>query len=241
MKALRNIMSMSADRSPLANTPPNWRNPSCISNHFARRMFKSILATLVLIVVPVAAAYWYLHDTDAHLPSLRTAAVERGDLQFTIDATGTVEPEEVVDVGAQVAGKIQSLGVDPRDAKRSIDYGSPVNVGTVLARIDDSLYQSDVEQAQAQVDSAQALAESTAAQVLEAQANVERAEKDLLQMRAKLFQANAIGSRAQGLWKSSPGAISESDYDLGQVHVRSGRCGRRRGRGGHRPGQCRAW
>ena len=110
--------------------------------------------------------------------------------------------------------KIQSLGVDPRDAKRTIDYGSPVNVGTVLARIDDSLYQSDVEQAQAQVDSAQAFAESTAAQVLEAEANVERAEKDLLQMQAKLFQAERDWDRAQGLWKSSPGAISESDYDL---------------------------
>ena len=47
----------------------------------------------------------------------------------------------------QVAGKIQSLGVDPRDAGKTIDYGSPVNVGTVLAQIDDALYLSDVEQA----------------------------------------------------------------------------------------------
>ena len=79
-------------------------------------------------------------DTDTQLPPLRTAEVVRGDLEFTIDATGTVEPEEVVDVGAQVAGKIESLGTDPRHPERTIDYGSPVEVGTVLARIDDSLY-----------------------------------------------------------------------------------------------------
>jgi HlyD family secretion protein len=177
-------------------------------------MIKTILATLTLIAASATATWWYRQGGKPSLPPLRTSAVERGDLQFTIDATGTVEPEEVVDVGAQVAGKIQSLGVDPRDAKRTIDYGSPVSVGTVLARIDDSLYQSDVEQAQAQVDSAQAVAESTAAQVLESQANIERAEKDLLQMRAKLFQAERDWARAEGLWKSSPGAISESDYDL---------------------------
>jgi HlyD family secretion protein len=177
-------------------------------------MLKAAIATVVLVVVSGTAAYLYKHESHLKLPPLRTAAVERSDLLFTIDATGTVEPEEVVDVGAQVAGKIQSLGADPRSATRTIDYGSPVNVGTVLARIDDALYQSEVEQAQAQVESSQALAQSSAAQVQESQANVQRAEKDLLQMQAKLYQAQRDWSRAQGTWKSSPGAISESDYDL---------------------------
>jgi HlyD family secretion protein len=48
----------------------------------------------------------------------RTAPVERGDLLSTISATGTVEPEEVVDVGAQVMGRIRDLGVD-LDAEQS--------------------------------------------------------------------------------------------------------------------------
>ena len=165
--------------------------------------------------------------------------VERGDLEFTIDATGTVEPEEVVDVGAQVAGKIESLGTDPRHPTRTIDYGSPVEVGTVLARIDDSLYQSEVEQAQAQVESAQALTESTAAQVAEAEANVERAKKDLLQLQAKLFQAERDWKRAEDLWTSSRGAISEAEYDLARFNVSSCRRGARRGKRRDRPGRRR--
>jgi HlyD family secretion protein len=177
-------------------------------------MFKTLIAAVVLLAAAGTGTYWYQRDAETKLPKLRTAPIERGDLMFTIDATGTAEPEEVVDVGAQVAGKIQSLGVDPRDAKHSIDYGSPVAVGTILAHVDDSLYQSDVEQAEAEVQSAQAQVESTAAQLLESQANVERAEKDLLQMQAKLFQADRDWVRAQGMWKSSPGALSESDYDL---------------------------
>ncbi len=177
-------------------------------------MLKSAIAALVLIVASGAAAYFYRHEGDKSLPPLRTVAVERGELQFTIDATGTVEPEEVVDVGAQVAGKVQSLGADPRNASRTIDYGSPVNDGTVLARIDDAVFQSEVDQAQAQVESSQAIAEASAAQVQEAEANVQRADKDLLQMQAKLYQAQRDWGRAQETWKTSPGAISESDYDL---------------------------
>jgi len=110
-------------------------------------MTKAILGLLMLIALSGSATYWFGRDSGTDLPPLRTAEIVRGDLEFAIDATGTVEPEEVVDVGAQVAGKVASLGTDPRHPERTIDYGSPVEVGTVLARIDDSLYASEVEQA----------------------------------------------------------------------------------------------
>ncbi len=177
-------------------------------------MTKAVFGLLMLIAVSGSATYWFGRDGGTQLPPLRTAEVVRGDLEYTIDATGTVEPEEVVDVGAQVAGKIEGLGIDPRHPERTIDYGSPVEVGTVLARIDDSLYASEVEQAQAQVESAQALNESTIAQVAEADANVARADKDLLQLQAKLYQAERDWRRAEYLWTSSRGAISEAEYDL---------------------------
>jgi len=177
-------------------------------------MTKAIFGLLMLAALVGTGTIWWGRDTESSLPPLRTAAVTRGDLAFTIDATGTVEPEEVVDVGAQVAGRISSLGTDPRDSARSIDYGSPVEVGTVLARIDDSLYASEVEQARAQVDSAAALLESTAAQVAEAEANGERADKDLLQLQAHRYQAERDKLRAENLWTNSRGAISEAELDL---------------------------
>jgi HlyD family secretion protein len=177
-------------------------------------MAKAFLATLVFVGLTGTAAYWWQGDSGAELPQLHTAEVVRGDMQFSIDATGTVQPEEVVDVGAQVAGKIDTLGTDPRDATRTIDYGSPVEVGTVLARIDDSLYRSEVEQATAQVASAQALLESTTAQVAEADANVERAAKDLLQLQSKQYQSQRDWRRSEDLWKTTRGTISEADLDL---------------------------
>ena len=79
----------------------------------------------------------------------RTVQVKRGDLLATISATGTVEPEEVVDIGAQVAGRIVSFGKDKNG--KEVDYGSVVEAGMVLARIDDALYAADVGSAKAQL------------------------------------------------------------------------------------------
>ena len=59
-------------------------------------------------------------------------------------ATGTVEPEEVVDVSAQVAGRITNLGTDSQGM--SVNFGSPVEAGAVLAQIDNALYAARVEQ-----------------------------------------------------------------------------------------------
>ena len=47
------------------------------------------------------------------------SSIRQGDLGSTINTTGTIEPEEVVDVGAQVAGRIESFGADPRDPSKT--------------------------------------------------------------------------------------------------------------------------
>src|SRR6188508_3384247 len=97
---------------------------------------KKLLLILILIWGGGAAGLWYWTELNARHVTFRTIPVRRGDLLATINATGTLEPQEVVDVGAQIAGEIQSFGPDPRDPARPISYGSPVEEGTVLARLD---------------------------------------------------------------------------------------------------------
>ena len=53
----------------------------------------------------------------------------------------------MIDIGAQVAGRIVSFGKDKQG--KAVDYGSVVEAGMVLARIDDALYAADVESAKA--------------------------------------------------------------------------------------------
>ena len=96
-----------------------------------RDVMRTALVILVLIGVAAAARRTMPSAWRPIPPGFRTAAVKRGDLLSTIGATGTVEPEEVVDVGAQVMGLILEFGPDPRDPAKVIDYGSVVEKGTV--------------------------------------------------------------------------------------------------------------
>jgi HlyD family secretion protein len=159
---------------------------------------KQLLFLLAVVGIAAGLGGWYWHRSQTQRAGFRTAAVQRGDLRVTISATGTVEPEEVVDIGAQVAGQVKSLGPDPLDSTKTVDYGTPVEEGTVLARIDDALYAADVDQASASLEVAKA--------------NQLRAESDLLQLKAKLTQADADLRRAKELQRS-PGAIAPQDFD----------------------------
>ena len=160
-----------------------------------KRLLKWILAVLVVLGLAGGLAAWRLRQENGKLVSYRTAEVTRGDLLATIGATGTVEPEEVIDVGAQVAGQILSFGKDAQG--KPVDYGSVVEAGTVLARIDDSLYEADAAQAQAQVQSAKA--------------SLQRAKADLEQMKAMSLQADRDWKRARQIGPSE--ALAQASFD----------------------------
>ena len=160
-----------------------------------RHWIKIIIVLLVLLGLGGGAAFWYFNRETAQALSYRTAQITRGDLLLSIGATGTVEPEEVVDVGAQVAGQIIAFGKDKNG--KTVDYGSAVEEGTVLAQIDDTVYAADVAQATAQ------LAQTKAA--------LQHSEADLEQMKAKLYQAQRDWERAQKLGPSE--ALAQTSYD----------------------------
>ena len=100
---------------------------------------------------------------------------------ITIDATGVTEPDELVDVGAQVSGIIMEFGKD-LDGK-VVDYSSPVKAGQMLAEIDKLPVQLDVQRAEA--SKAQAIA------------GIARAKADIQQAKAKHQQARLDRERAE--------------------------------------------
>ena len=100
------------------------------------------VAASVIAVAVIAATYYYRRDVAAEAPAFTTAEVSRGDVISTVEATGTLEAVTTVQVGSQVSGTISALHAD---------FNSEVRKGQVIAELDSSLLQTQVEQAQATV------------------------------------------------------------------------------------------
>ncbi len=141
------------------------------------------------------ATWYYWPGNSGTVTTFSTVEVVRDNFVNKVQATGTLEPQELVDVGAQVTGEIKEFGVDV-DGKR-VDYGSEVKAGQLLARIDDTIVELDIKRAEASVAQAQA-------QILTAKANISQAEVNKKKADRDLERAKKLGVGD---------ALSQMDYD----------------------------
>ncbi len=149
------------------------------------------------------AGYWYFSgDSAAAQTQFNTVSVVQEDFVSKVQATGTLEPQELVDVGAQVTGEIKEFGVDVDG--RPVDYGSEVKAGQLLARIDDTIVELNIKRAEAQVAQAQA-------QILSSDASVAQAKASISQATANKSKADRDLTRAKNLGVGD--ALSQMQYD----------------------------
>ena len=73
--------------------------------------------------------------------------LERKTITQIVEASGTINPVQTVSIGSQVSGQISAIYVD---------YNSEVKKGQLLAEIDTSLFEAQVNQAKATIDNARA-------------------------------------------------------------------------------------
>jgi HlyD family secretion protein len=163
---------------------------------------KTLITVAVIgVLAGVGVLIYRLYASDDELEIL-TEEIAQGDLMNVISASGTVEPEELVNVGAQVSGKIMSFGADA-DGK-TVDFGSQVTKGLLLAKIDDGLYDAALRKAKAQKSKAEA-------SILSAEASKRNAEAALKQAQAQLALAKSNFERAEK--RKTHKAISDADFD----------------------------
>ena len=157
---------------------------------------KRAFAILVLLGVAGGVVAYYASRTAADSGAVyRVAAIQRGDVAPTISATGTLEAEDFINVGAQVAGLIVGFGKDIQG--RQIDFNSVVEKDMVLARIDPVPYQAAVAQGEAMLEKSQA---------------------DLMQYEAKVDQTAQELKRSKSLREKN--AVAESDYDTAVLNYK---------------------
>jgi HlyD family secretion protein len=139
-------------------------------------------------------------------PRYEYAAVTRGDIQEHVTASGSLSALVSVDVGSQVSGKITHLYVD---------FNSPVRKGQLVAEIDPTVYEAQLQQAQG--DLASARADVT----LKGQ-NLQR-KKVLVPLKAAsqldLDQATAELAQAQATITIKEAALHSAQANLGYCKI----------------------
>jgi HlyD family secretion protein len=151
---------------------------------------KKAIVTLLVVGVVGGSAYAYYHYKDSGPKfTIAYAQVSRGDIVDTVGATGTLQAVTTVQVGSQVSGTISELHVD---------FNSLVKKGQVLARLDPSLFQTQIEQAKA---------------------NLVRSQADLERQKVALDDANQKLTRAREL--SARQLLAKSDLDAAEIAAKS--------------------
>jgi HlyD family secretion protein len=108
---------------------------------------KSIIAVALVVVIAIAAVLVHRAALAKETTEYRFTSIEKGNIESTVSATGTLGAVTTVQVGTQVSGQISEL---------LVDFNDTVKKGQLLARIDPTLQQQAVEDAQASLEKARA-------------------------------------------------------------------------------------
>lgn len=183
---------------------------------------KIVIAAVVLALLGLGWYFWGKQASADAEGGYRTEAVQRGDVRVAISATGTLSAISTVTVGSQISGQVTEVRVD---------FNSPVKKGEVLATIDPSTYQAQLEQGNAQIASARASLAQAQATLKNAQLDYSRkadlgrqklvAQGDVDQARAAFEQARAQVHSAQAQIHQQTAALKNTQVNIGRSVIRS--------------------
>jgi HlyD family secretion protein len=173
-----------------------------------RRRLLATLATLSAVVI-FATAFW---GKKADASDYITAKAERGSVEVTVSATGTLQAVTTVQVGSQASGAVAWLGAD---------FNSQVKRGQVIARLDSTTFDAQIENARASVASAEAAVQAATTEIANQAANVQAAKANQQVAVVQSDDARSLSNRYQDLKNVLPGRDIESAQ--AQASVAAGR------------------
>ena len=199
---------------------PSSRSPASRSRRFP--LVPVVAGVLVLGVLAGGAVWWKHRQAAADDGAWRTATVERGDIRVAISSTGTLSAISTVTVGSQISGQVTDV---------LVDYNDKVSKGQIVARIDPSTYQAQIEQGTAQINAARATLANAQATLRNAQLDYTRkaelgtnklvAQSDVDLAKAALDQAHASVNSAQQQIAQQTASTQTTRLNLDRTVIRS--------------------
>ena len=162
-------------------------------------MKKALIGLLIVAAVGAGAGAYYKLRGGQEV-QVQTSPITRGEIVDSVGASGTLQAEATVQVGSQVSGNIQWLGAD---------FNSIVKKGQVIARLDPSLFDAQLQQ--------------TNANLSQARANLTKAQSDLERTKVQLTDANQKYARAKEL--AARQLLPASELDAAKVAVDTAQAG----------------
>jgi HlyD family secretion protein len=150
---------------------------------------KKLIVFVVLLAALGTGGWAFYQNRNRPEPQVTTVPVSRGEVVERVQATGTLEAVTTVTVGTQVSGVVQELYAD---------FNSIVRKGQVIARLDPSILQVQIESQKA---------------------NVVRAEADLERLRVALADAQQKYDRAKAMFAKE--LVPKTDYEAAELAVKS--------------------
>ena len=175
---------------------------------------KKLIITLIVLAAIGGAGYSYYKYTNPPVETkVSTLPVSRGDVVESVGATGTLQAVTTVVVGSQVSGQIKALYAD---------FNQIVNKGQIIAELDPSLLQTQIE--------------SNRANLARSQADLDRLKVSLEDAKTKLKRTESLAARklvapqdleaaqmavklADAQIKSSEASLVQSQASLSQAEV----------------------
>jgi HlyD family secretion protein len=158
-------------------------------------MKRVLIGLLIVAAVGAGAGAYYIRRGGPEI-QVQTTPITRGDIVDTVGATGTLQAVNTVQVGSQVSGNIQWLGAD---------FNTIVKKSQVIARLDPSLFDAQLQQARANLA-------QTRANLTKAQSDLERTKVQLVDAQQKYTRAKELAAR---------NLLPQSDLDSAKVAVDS--------------------
>jgi len=178
-----------------------------------RPRFNWLAYSIVAVIVAVGAWYWLTRADAERGVEFVTAEATVGGFVVTVDATGTVEPTNLVEISSELSGTLDEVNVD---------FNDTVEVGTVLATLDTTQLEAQLAVSKAQLDAAEARIAMVQAGLDDATQKFEAArslEARGITPRQAFFTQEAAYNRARAELESALAdkALSEANLDLQQA------------------------
>jgi HlyD family secretion protein len=173
-----------------------------------------IIVVLVIVAGAILGLTVFRNGKNGEI-KYKTETLARGDVEALVVTSGTLNPIEIVDVGAQVSGKIEKLYAD---------FNSPVTKGQIVAELDQEPLKMKIDQNEANFKSRMASLERSKVNLSQAEKGYERAKalfaKALLSIEEiEASEAAYLGAKSDLISAEASLAQAKSTLDLSKVDL----------------------